>query len=1226
MDFLQPFFKKDFIKQTYRVHDTSSNSPYVEFIDMPTYIGGGVSIVKFYPSTVNLHTFASFEVEVLDAVGDAVRTEIPDFRDRFGNYYVSIYVQDSTAEGYGSISFVGVANATPAGEYIEYDDINSQGYNLIIAKPLLIQPFERNDSPLIFDRPPQVSVAQTIAPARTVYTVVDAPQSRVIAGNTKFITASFITANVEGFDKVSATSADIQDVNIRDFAMKNQGVSSTTNQVLTTVRQSDYDIQGGQLLTDTNRFKTILQLQPTAGVTALSSNHKGATITLSKDNDYVNVTRSLSPTAVFAKSNPYNDLTLQGQTQSLATQLAQYTATVVRVLNSTSYIIDKPLQVNVDSFNSKRKSSLTRTATHTFRYAKDIKATVKHADPIYLSVSNTVSQSYLQFTFQDLKPIGGSVYRVKSFYRQNSLTGDYQLINDQRVGYTEYLTEAREPNRLSYAKEVSPFLLYGHFQGQNIITNYWKGYSETSATIDSQIILRNELVLTDSAYLTVATPTATTVFTTTGYQLYQKDQAFSISFVCMLEANTTLEVYANSKPITTQLYDSNPFAQAYLTSKNNERSRYPQVDSRFGKLIGSIVNSTGERKDYGRVIFDVLADNDGYGRPLFRAKSTDKINTATALVSEISVTPIQRNGYTPEIYQYSINAPAGFEQLISESVDFKFEYYDHTGKQSEYVTYINGLNLSLSSEIQGNVCQVENYKFIFNPTLWGIVTESATYRNLFIAPYGGSVGTYGVQFANPSSSNTNLFYTTHSFAQLSPESNTGVNTNVPSYLPANDAQYMNTGWGRDEKDSIRKAITGSFLPTGSQRRRYFPAYDQMYAQLSFYTAYSNPIQSESFAEGPYSLVSAPKIYSYGVGSTYNGTDATQHTWSGWNALRPYKPIFAHKWLNKTDYANAANVYSGKFIYTSSWEIYPGLGQAVRVNTTLAAGGIAPVGAGVNGGGGTVRPPVKLATTIASWKFFDEFSENYFQVSGGAMGIDNPILGSLSAQYTASYNRSVISASYKPQPGNPLGTSSIDLQYPINAGAAGITRFDVSQSYVTTSGAFSTAQKATAYKQRRFYFPFHGPMAENVFTENGGIYNVKFRLKRYQSGSNSTNWYSPDTGSYLMVYIFNVSSSFNGTAIEGTPGYYPPSQNIIKIGNQITTNGYNIPPIQFYDSVTGYLYDEYELNLIQYGTPGQLVFEPSGDPGSYFGCAIDSVEFCKIGTTTDPYYIQSPSST
>ena len=84
MNIQQPFLKRDLINQSYLVQDTSSNSPYIELIDAPTYIGGGVSVIKFYPSTVNLHSYAPIEVEVLDAkalrVGGCLRDAIADAR------------------------------------------------------------------------------------------------------------------------------------------------------------------------------------------------------------------------------------------------------------------------------------------------------------------------------------------------------------------------------------------------------------------------------------------------------------------------------------------------------------------------------------------------------------------------------------------------------------------------------------------------------------------------------------------------------------------------------------------------------------------------------------------------------------------------------------------------------------------------------------------------------------------------------------------------------------------------------------------------------------------------------------------------------------------------------------------------------------------------------------------------------------------------------------------
>lgn len=1237
MDIQQPFLKRDFIRQSYLIQDTSSNSPYIELVDPPTYIGGGVSVVKFYPSTVNLHSYAPVEVEVLDAVGNPIRTEISNFRDRFGNYYASIYVYDTTAEGYGSVSFVAVANATPQGEYLEYDQVNSQGFNLIITRPLLILPFERNESPLVFDEPPLVEVAQVITPARlTAASTI--PPTKVSR------TGSFTTSTNEGYDKTNASSPNIQDVKIRSFDLNNLNNSSTTNQVDTTVRQRDYDIQGGQLIGDTNRFRTILEL---SGSFIFTSAYKGGKIVLDAANSYINVTRSLAATAIFSNTNPYNSLTTQGETQSLSKQLGQYEATIVRVIDSKKCIVNKPLQVDIESYSTKRKNPIQRTIKHTFNRANNIQTRILFADnsafatpsaerpgPLNTTSAN-VSQSYLQFTFLNLSPIGGNVYRIKSYYKQNSLTGDYQILNDQRVGATEYLTEAKYPNNTVYGREITPFLMFGHITSLGVVVDYWKGYAETSTAIDSQDLTRYTSPLMDSIGIPCNSPTTTAVCTTKNYQTYQKDQTFSVTFNCTLDPQSELEVYVNSKMISTQAYGPMPFAQAFADSKNNEKSRYTGPVNRFGKYIGKITNNGSEQKDYGKVIFDFTADEDGFGRPLFRVKSADGITNGNAYVSEIGISPRLFNGFTPQIFQYTINAPSGFEQLVSESVDFKFEYYDHTGKQSEYITYLNGINLALSSEIPGNVCQVENYKFLFNPTLWSIVTESATYVNRFIAPYG--TANYGV--TNPPSvlPGTASVYHTHSFAQLG-----SIIPIVPA-VSANVRDYVRLGWGRSSignvSDTVSQAgaasllitcITSSNSAANGKQRRYYPAYDLMHAQMSFRKAYGFGLQA-TIETNPVSFATPTVIGGYGIGSGYIGTDASSHWFSGWNALRPWKPIYAHRAFNRsTSSFGYGTLCGGNFIYTSSWEIFPALGHAV---TNAGIMSPPPYGAGSAIGStvgfGALRIPIKVASVTASWKFFDDFSERYYQspATAEAMNLSQPVSASFIA-LTASFNRAVISSSYLPPNLSTstigvLGTSSIDQQVPPNAGAAGITRFDVSQSYVTTSGVgFTTEQKAIAYKQRRFYFPQGGPLTGSVFTENGGVYNVKFRLKRFTSGSNSKNWFVPDTGSYLMLYVFDVATPFTAQTT-GLAGYYPPTQNIIKIGNQITTNGYNIPPITFYDSVTGYLYDEYDINLIQYGTPAQLVFEPSGEGGSYFGCAIDNVEFCKIGATTDPYYINPP---
>jgi hypothetical protein len=145
----------------------------------------------------------------------------------------------------------------------------------------------------------------------------------------------------------------------------------------------------------------------------------------------------------------------------------------------------------------------------------------------------------------------------------------------------------------------------------------------------------------------------------------------------------------------------------------------------------------------------------------------------------------------------------------------------------------------------------------------------------------------------------------------------------------------------------------------------------------------------------------------------------------------------------------------------------------------------------------------------------------------------------------------------------------------------------------------------------------GFYSTEMFNENGGIYNVQFTLKREVSSD-----HYPNNGSYMNVFIFDVATKSPPTPSErvtGRKGWYPPANNIVTIGQ-----GYNGgPSMTFIDQQTGYLYERFNINLVQYGTPAQLCFEPSGslDAGSYFGIIIDDISICKIGVTTDPRFVK-----
>jgi len=359
----------------------------------------------------------------------------------------------------------------------------------------------------------------------------------------------------------------------------------------------------------------------------------------------------------------------------------------------------------------------TKNYTSTFNYKK---ATNFTASIAYLPsnsafvTSSTVSQSYLETTFSDLKPISGEVYRIKTYYKRGVATGEYKLIYDHVVTPVEYLTDAAFPNQTAYAKHDSDYRLIGHFTANDIINNYWDLYVETPSTIYTSIA---PSIVSSSLHesIPINADYSQSFLATTRYnQNYNANQIYTLSCLLAIDPNTEVELYMNSEPLSTNTYIASSYPRAFSKTINKEKNRYSDSFNRFGKYLGKVINDSNKVRYYGRVEFDFLTDSDGLGRPLFRANTIDRINvTGSAYIAEVSIKPLTMNGFSPNLVQFSIPFNNEIDNILalSQSLDFKIEYFDYTGKQSEYITNINDLVVNLKSEIPSNTCQAETTNF-----------------------------------------------------------------------------------------------------------------------------------------------------------------------------------------------------------------------------------------------------------------------------------------------------------------------------------------------------------------------------------------------------------------------------------------------------------------------------------------------------------------------------------
>lgn len=700
---------KGYSTRTFYIEDTSETSPdYFDFQDFPLVVGGGRYVIKLKGS-VNLRIGSSVDVEIIDAEGQNVYVEVVDFVDRFLNYYIAFDVYDITAQGLATLHMVGEANIDQEGNPITKDQQNR--YNVRWSKQFNILPFERNNGELLFNEPPQTSVAQIIIPTRLAVESTSSAYnytSSITDPSLLFITST----NFSGYDRDFASSENILDARLRAITINPNGAPKTANSVPTSIRDIDQDITNGSVINYVNRFNTILQ----ATQSFFTKDYLGGYF------EFASTPTNLAP----ALPSGYS---VSG---SISDQLVTYYSTIVDVINDKQAVLSKPINViTIDNNN------ISSEAYSNFTYKKvdSFSGSITYIPSANTFVtSSTVSSSYVEFTFSDLNPISGQVYRIKTSAKLGSITGDYKVLNDQIITPVEYLTDSNFSNTINYARYESDYKLIGYFTTQSVLDDYWINMLEDSQGFDTITGSINNSAQINSAKIQ-ATYTQSGIFTTQYNQNYNENQTYTLAFNLTLEPYTELEVYMNSDPLSTYVITSLAYPRGFLKSANNEKLRYGGSQNRFGKFLGKIKNDRAVQKHYGRVLFDFGTDDNGFGRPVFRSKIIDDMAgySGSAYVSDVSIKPYLLNGFTPNIVQYAIPLPTEIiiAATLSQSIDFKIDYFDYTGKQSEFTTFIDDLVLNLKGDVQSNTCQddILTFEYVSGTSTTEVFTLTSQNQN-----------------------------------------------------------------------------------------------------------------------------------------------------------------------------------------------------------------------------------------------------------------------------------------------------------------------------------------------------------------------------------------------------------------------------------------------------------------------------------------------------------------
>ena len=144
------------------IEDTNPTSDYFQVTEFPETIPGGKSFFKISAAAGLLRSDSEIRVEVLDANGEVIYTEYPDFVDESDRRIVSMFVYDNIPPGAAVVTILGEAEKFTDETPVPIDWVGT--FNVRWSRTLNVEPFKKNNFPILFEREPAIAVTEIVKP------------------------------------------------------------------------------------------------------------------------------------------------------------------------------------------------------------------------------------------------------------------------------------------------------------------------------------------------------------------------------------------------------------------------------------------------------------------------------------------------------------------------------------------------------------------------------------------------------------------------------------------------------------------------------------------------------------------------------------------------------------------------------------------------------------------------------------------------------------------------------------------------------------------------------------------------------------------------------------------------------------------------------------------------------------------------------------------------------
>ena len=413
------------------VEDTSSNSPdYFRVSNLPTEFTAGKNTFHFKGNPLIFQEGSSVYIEVLDSNGEALYYETAlDLESEEQTAIVTVYVNESTPSGTAYIILCSTISNDIDGNFLDTSQIN-----LRWAAPVYIDISKRNDSEIIFDVLPEITITPSTGQYLTKSYVTGNKiiQLQLSSSNyyyrhdTPILTGYIVDAYSSNYGPLIYTidTSSLLNANISfNVSSLKDAMPSPLSTVLTTQFTSSIDsfiyanniapglsAAGGDSWDYTTRQLVWVSSLP-VGTSVSDFLHIGQEIQFLL---FTAFGSDLITAAILEINN--NTITLD-KTTSNQNPLVSGT-----IIPSIAIKLSNPISVNQ-----------TNGIQHTYTDASfNVSPTLTFAQPPAASTATENSNNLATVFFSNLQPQVGEVAKIKSYYRSAGI-GEYILSNETDI-------------------------------------------------------------------------------------------------------------------------------------------------------------------------------------------------------------------------------------------------------------------------------------------------------------------------------------------------------------------------------------------------------------------------------------------------------------------------------------------------------------------------------------------------------------------------------------------------------------------------------------------------------------------------------------------------------------------------------------------------------------------------------------------------------------------------